>query len=132
VGAVKSPADRSHFERAYHYEPGLPSPDRDAARGCARGGSTRGHMLEQLADHDDVLLEQLQWTRPRCGDDLRFPASPLRPGDNLIARCAVLGSRRAVGGCSRRFATGPAPALRLRVESPSLFAFKISHGSAIG
>ena len=48
------------LERAYHYCPGKPSEqipipaDLQAAEAAARF-----HMLEQLADHDDVLLEQL-------------------------------------------------------------------------
>lgn len=48
------------LERAYHYQPGKPSEqipipaDLKAAEAAARF-----HMLEQLADHDDVLLEQL-------------------------------------------------------------------------
>ncbi|HEX7741755.1 MAG TPA: GTP-binding protein, partial [Sphingobium sp.] len=48
------------LERAYHYQPGKPSEqiampaDIQAAEAAARV-----HMLEQLADHDDILLEQL-------------------------------------------------------------------------
>ncbi|AIT81040.1 elongation factor G [Novosphingobium pentaromativorans] len=48
------------LERAYHYRPGKPSEqipipaDLEAVETAARF-----HMLEQLADHDDVLLEQL-------------------------------------------------------------------------
>jgi len=48
------------LERAFHYRPGKPSeqiaiPDVLAER----ESSERFHMLEQLADHDDALLEQL-------------------------------------------------------------------------
>lgn len=48
------------LERAFHYRPGKPSEqiampaDIQAAEAAARV-----HMLEQLADHDDILLEQL-------------------------------------------------------------------------
>ena len=49
------------LERAYHYVPGKPSEaDRPSRRsGRARGAGERTQLLEQLADHDDNLLEQL-------------------------------------------------------------------------
>src|SRR3546814_14603789 len=48
------------LERAYHYRPGAPSERIDIPSDLAmREAADRFHMLEQLADHDDVLLEQL-------------------------------------------------------------------------
>ena len=48
------------LERAYHYQPGKPSRPIDIpADMTTEEVAERFHMLEQLADHDDVLLEQL-------------------------------------------------------------------------
>lgn len=48
------------LERAYHYRPGQPSERIPIpAELQAAEAAARFHMLEQLADHDDVLLEQL-------------------------------------------------------------------------
>lgn len=48
------------LERAFHYLPGKPSEQVDIPADLAeREASERFHMLEQLADHDDALLEQL-------------------------------------------------------------------------
>src|SRR5690606_32671723 len=48
------------LERAYHYEPGKPSRIIDIPKDLAeRETEARFHMLEQLADFDDELMEQL-------------------------------------------------------------------------
>ena len=48
------------LERAYHYRPGQPSERIPMPAGVEmEEASARFHMLEQLADHDDILLEQL-------------------------------------------------------------------------
>ena len=48
------------MERAYHYRPGQPSERIEIpADDGERETEARFHMLEQLADHDDALLEQL-------------------------------------------------------------------------
>ena len=48
------------LERAYYYRPGQPSEQKEIPADLAdREASERTHMLEQLADHDDALLEQL-------------------------------------------------------------------------
>ena len=48
------------LERAYYYRPGKPSEQKDIPSDLAdREALERAHMLEQLADHDDTLLEQL-------------------------------------------------------------------------
>lgn len=48
------------LERAFHYRPGKPSEQIDIPSDlAAREADARFHMLEQLADHDDALLEQL-------------------------------------------------------------------------
>ena len=48
------------LERAYYYRPGQPSEQKEIPEDLAdREALERAHMLEQLADHDDALLEQL-------------------------------------------------------------------------
>ena len=48
------------LERAYYYRPGQPSEQKEIPEDLAdREALERAHMLEQLADHDDTLLEQL-------------------------------------------------------------------------
>lgn len=48
------------LERAWHYVPGKPSVEINIPTHLAeRERTDRFHMLEQLADHDDALLEQL-------------------------------------------------------------------------
>src|SRR3954463_4249671 len=48
------------LERAYYYRPGQPSEQKDIPADLAeREALERTHLLEQLADHDDTLLEQL-------------------------------------------------------------------------
>ena len=48
------------LERAYYYRPGQPSEQKEIPDDLAdREALERAHMLEQLADHDDTLLEQL-------------------------------------------------------------------------
>lgn len=48
------------LERAYHYEAGKPSKVIDIPKELAeRESEARFHMLEQLADYDDTLMEQL-------------------------------------------------------------------------
>src|SRR5690606_11791750 len=48
------------LERAFHYQPGKPSQRTEIpAELVEREARDRFHMLEQLADHDDTLLEQL-------------------------------------------------------------------------
>src|SRR3546814_17152998 len=48
------------LERAFHYRPGKSSERTEIPADLAeREAADRFHMLEQLADHDDKLLEQL-------------------------------------------------------------------------
>ncbi len=126
------------LERAFHYEPGKPSrrieiPEEVAAREA----EARGQMLEQLADHDDALLEQLLL------DETPEPATIFadlvrETGDNLGVS-VLFGSATSGWGIRRllkalRHET-PSPdqtGRRLDVVAPSLFAFKVSHGGAIG
>ena len=81
------------LERAYHYRPGKPSEQKDIPADLAeREALERFHMLEQLADHDDALLEQLLMDEiPDRADRLRRS----RQGDRRRARsCRSCSARR--------------------------------------
>ncbi|HEU0311635.1 MAG TPA: elongation factor G [Sphingomicrobium sp.] len=126
------------LERAYHYVPGKPSepialPD-DLAD---REAQARTQLLEQLADHDDNLLEQLLMDQvPEPGTvfaDLQRETS-----DNLGVS-VLFGSAQNGWGVRRLLkalrheAPGPeATAQRLGVDAPALYAFKIYHGGSVG
>jgi len=99
-----------------------------------REAEARTHMLEQLADHDDELLEQLLMdqapTREKVLQDLARET-----GDNLGVSL-LFGSASSSWGVRRLLkamrheAPGPqAAADRLGVSDPSLYVFKIVHGS---
>jgi elongation factor G len=126
------------LERAYHYVPGKPSepialPEEmtdDEAR-------ARTQLLEQLADHDDNLLEQLLMDQvPEPGTifaDLQRETS-----DNLGVS-VLFGSAQNGWGVRRLLkalrheAPGPeATAARLGVDAPAVHAFKIYHGGSVG
>ena len=126
------------LERAFHYEPGKPS-SRIAipAEVAGREAQARTQLLEHLADHDDALLEAL------LSDQTPEPATIFadltrETGDNL-AVSLLFGSATSGWGVRRLLKAlrheAPAPAQtarRLDVIAPSLFAFKVSHGGAVG
>jgi len=123
------------LERAFHYRPGaqserieIPSDLQD------REIEARTHMLEQLADHDDELLEQLlsdETPRPeRIFQDL------VRETGESLGVSVLFGSASSSWGVRRLLkalrheAPGPeATAARLEVSDPSLYVFKVLHGS---
>jgi elongation factor G len=126
------------LERAYHYVPGKPSepialPDELSEREAR----ARTQLLEQLADHDDNLLEQLLMDQvPEPGTifaDLQRETS-----DNLGVS-VLFGSAQNGWGVRRLLkalrheAPGPeATAARLGVDAPAIHAFKIYHGGSVG
>lgn len=94
----------------------------------------RTHMLEQLADHDDELLEQLLMdempSREKVLKDLARET-----GEN-IGVSVLFGSATGSWGVRRLLKAlrheSPAPqaaAARLSVSDPSMYVFKILHGS---
>jgi len=99
-----------------------------------RETEARTHMLEQLADHDDELLEQLLMdqapTREKVLQDLARET-----GDNLGVSL-LFGSAVSSWGVRRLLKAmrheGPGPqgaANRLTVSDPSMYVFKVLHGS---
>jgi elongation factor G len=126
------------LERAYHYAPGkedepIALPDELAEREA----QARTQLLEQLADHDDNLLEQLLMDQvPEPGTifaDLKRETS-----DNLGVS-VLFGSALNGWGVGRLLkalrheAPGPeSTAARLGVDAPALYGFKIYHGGSVG
>ncbi len=126
------------LERAYHYVPGKPSEAIALPEELAeREAQARTQLLEQLADHDDTLLEQLLMDQvPEPGTvfaDLRRETS-----DNLGVS-VLFGSAQNGWGIRRLLkalrheAPGPdTTAARLGVDAPAIHAFKIYHGGSVG
>ena len=94
----------------------------------------RTQMLEQLADHDDELLEQLLMDqmpdREKVLKDLaRETGESL--GVSVLFGCATSswGVRRLLKALRHETPPPQAAASRLSVTDPSLYAFKVLHGS---
>jgi len=94
----------------------------------------RTHMLEQLADHDDELLEQLLMdelpSREKVLQDLaRETGESL--GVSVLFGCGTSswGVRRLLKALRHEAPAAQAAADRLGVGDPSMYVFKILHGS---
>jgi elongation factor G len=126
------------LERAFHYRPGKPSERTEIPADLAeREKADRFHMLEQLADHDDQLLEQLLMDEtPDLPTVLADLARETR--DNLGV--PVLFGSAANGFGVRRLMKAlrheaPPPvnaAKRLNASDGCAFVFKVFHGSSMG
>lgn len=126
------------LERAFHYEPGKASTRIDIpAQEAPREAEARAHLLEQLADHDDALLEQL------ISDETPSPttifADLARETSDNLAVSVLFGSAASGWGIRRLLKAlrheAPSPlatARRLGVTDPALYAFKINHGGSAG
>ena len=122
------------LERAFKYRAGqeserieIPSELQD------REIEARSHMLEQLADHDDELLEQLLMdetpSREKVLQDLARETSESL-GVSVLFGCATSswGVRRLLKALRHEAPSAPAAASRLGVTDPSMYAFKVLHG----
>jgi elongation factor G len=126
------------LERAFHYEAGKQSkpvalpPDLQSDEAAARF-----HMLEQLADHDDVLLEQLL-SEEQPSLDVIFTDLARETASGLIVP-VLFGSASNGFGIRRllkmlRHDT-PAPAetaRRISIEGKAAQVFKISNAATVG
>ena len=126
------------LERAFHYRPGKPSERTEIPADLAeREAADRFHMLEQLADHDDTLLEQLLMDEtPDLPTVLADLARETREnlGVPVLFGSALngFGVRRLMKALRHE---APAPSVaadRLGSEGGCAFVFKISHGGAMG
>ena len=94
----------------------------------------RTHMLEQLADHDDELLEQLLMdetpTRRRSSQDLaRETGESLGVSVLFGSANSSWGVRRLLKALRHEAPASQMAANRLGVIDPALYTFKIMHGS---
>ena len=123
------------LERAFKYRAGQESERIEIpAELQDREIEARTHMLEQLADHDDELLEQLLMDQTPSNEtifkDLARETSESL-GVSVLFGCATSswGVRRLLKAL-RHEAPGPqATAERLSVGDPAMYVFKVLHGS---
>jgi len=126
------------LERAYYYRPSQPSEQKEVPADLAeREAQERNQMLEQLADHDDALLEQLLMDEIPDSETVYADLARVT-GAGRIAP-VLFGSATDDHGIRRLLKTlrheTPAPAVaaeRLGAPSGSAFVFKVSNGGAMG
>lgn len=125
------------LERAYYYRPGQASERKEIPADLAeREHEDRQHMLEQLADHDDALLETLLMDE---APDLPTVLSDLarETRENLAvpvffgSATSGFGVRRLLKALRHEAPGAEATSARLGAEGGALM-FKISHGAAMG
>ena len=125
------------LDRAFHYngndteQIGIPGDLQDRAH------EARNQMLEQLADHDDELLEQLLMDQTPSND--RVLQDLARETGESLGVPVLFGSAESGWGIGRLLKAlrheAPAPessASRLQVSDPSLYVFKIYNGGTVG
>ncbi|MBX3562057.1 MAG: elongation factor G [Sphingomonas sp.] len=126
------------LERAYYYRPGQASEQKEIPADLAdREASERNHMLEQLADHDDALLEQLLMDevpdRQTVFDDLARETGAGQIVPVLFGSAANgQGIRRLMKTLRHETPAPAAAAERLGASGNCAFVFKVSHGGAMG
>jgi elongation factor G len=126
------------LERAYYYRPGQPSEQKDIPADLAdREALERTHMLEQLADHDDALLEQLLMDevpdRQTVYDDLAKETGQGQIVPVLFGSAQNgFGIRRLMKALRHEAPGQEAAAARLSATGGCAFVFKVSHGGAMG
>jgi elongation factor G len=126
------------LERAYHYQPGKRSQQVPLAAHLRDDeAAARFHMLEQLADHDDVLLEQLLSDEVPSldtifGDLARETAAGLVVPVLFGSALNGFGVRRLLKMLRHDTPTAAQTAARLGIQSAAVQVFKVSHGNALG
>ncbi|HEX8380707.1 MAG TPA: elongation factor G [Allosphingosinicella sp.] len=126
------------LERAFKYRPGKPSEQIDIPPDLAdREKGDRFHMLEQLADHDDALLEQL--LMDETPDQATIFADIARETKENLVVPVLFGSalngfgvRRLMKALRHDAPPPEAAAERLGAKGGCAFVFKISHGGNMG
>ncbi len=126
------------LERAYHYEPGQRSKEVPLAAHLKEDeASARFHMLEQLADHDDTLLEQLLMDETPdlatiFGDLASETAAGLVVPVLFGSALGGFGIRRLLKMLRHDTPVAAQTAGRLGIDGGAVQVFKISHGGTIG
>jgi len=125
------------LERAFHYN-GRDSEQIDIPGELHdREHEARNQMLEQLADHDDELLEQLVMEQTPPQD--RVLEDLARETGESLGVPVLFGSAESGWGVGRllkalRHETPPpeGAAARLQVGDPALYVFKVNNGGSVG
>jgi elongation factor G len=126
------------LERAYHYQPGLRSQQVPLAAHLREDeAAARVHMLEQLADHDDALLELLVSDEVPSldiifGDLARETAGGLVVPVLFGSALNGFGIRRLLKMLRHDTPPAAATAERLGIEGPAIQIFKTLHDSKSG
>jgi elongation factor G len=126
------------LERAFAYRSGRPSERIDIPAGLATAETeARFHMLEQLADYDDDLMEALISDLAPDPDTV-FADLIRETGEGLIAPVFFgsaqngFGVRRLLKALRHDTPEPTAAAARLGAEGPSAYVFKTSHAGQAG
>jgi elongation factor G len=126
------------LERAFRYVPGKPSqPIGIPADLADREAADRFHMLEQLADHDDQLLEQLLMDETPDRATI-FADIARETRENLVVPVLFgsalngFGVRRLMKALRHDAPDPQAAATRLGAKTGCAFVFKVSHGGTMG
>lgn len=126
------------LELAFHYRPGKPSERTEMPAALAEvEKEARFHMLEQLSDHDDALLEALLMDEtPELSTVLTDLA---RETQHVWGVPVLFGSAQNGWGVRRLLKAlrheAPPPdqaAARLGASDQCAFVFKVSHGGSVG
>jgi len=126
------------LERAFIYRPGHPSEKVEIAPDLAQiEADARFHMLEQLADFDDVLMEQLlSDTNPAC--DLVFAdlVKEMTAGEIVPvffgSALNGFGIRRLLKALRHESPAPARAALRLGMERPAAYVLKTAYAGQAG
>src|SRR6476661_4537129 len=123
------------LERAFKYRAGQQSERIEIPTELQdREIEARTHMLEQLADHDDELLEQLLMDQPptpeKVFQDLARETSESLGVSVLFGSASSSWGVRRLLKALRHETPGPRGAAdRLSVTDPAMYVFKVVHGS---
>ena len=126
------------LERAYYYQPGKPSEQRDIPADLAdREALERAQMLEKLADHDDALLEALLMDevpdRETVFEDLRKETGAGQIVPVLFGSAQNgFGIRRLLKALRHEVPDPSKAAERLGADGHCAFVFKVSNSGAMG
>lgn len=126
------------LERAFHYVPGKPSERTEIPADLLdREIADRMHLLEQLADHDDALLEQL--LMDETPDQKAVLADLARETGEHLGVPVMFGSalngfgvRRLLKALRHETPEPDRAAARLGADGNCAFVFKVSNGNQIG
>jgi elongation factor G len=123
------------LERAFKYRAGQSSERIEIPSELqSREIEARAHMLEQLADHDDELLEQLLMDETPTPQKI-FADLARETGESLGvsvlfgSAISSWGVRRLLKALRHEAPGAQTAASRLGVSDPALYTFKILHGS---